>query len=52
MIVICLGRWDHAAGRFFTLTRIYRRGRWTPFCHIKKRYASWLGYWQNPLGHH
>lgn len=48
MIIIRLGRWDYAAGRFFTYTRICWRGQRTPFCRIKKRYASWLGHRQSP----
>lgn len=48
MIIISLGRWFSASGRFFIRTRIYWRGRWTPFCRIRKRYRSWFGYWQKP----
>lgn len=45
MIVLCLGSWNNSAGRFFILTRVRWRGRSTPFCRIRKRYKSWLGYW-------
>lgn len=39
MIIINFGRWNHAAGRFFVLKRIYWKGyKWTPFCRVKKRY--------------
>lgn len=52
MIILRLGQWSHAAGLFFTYTRVYWGGRWTPFCRVKKRYPSWFGYWQNPLERH
>jgi len=52
MITVHLGRWCDAAGPFFALRRIYWRGKWTPFCRIRKRYPSWRGYWQNLIKHH
>jgi len=46
MILLNLGRWGHKGGRFLFWDRIYRKGwHWTPFCHVEKRYRSWLGYW-------
>ena len=46
MILLRWGRWSHCAGRFLIWTRIFVKGyRWTPFCCVRKRYASWLGYW-------
>jgi len=39
MIVISFGRWNSASGHSFVRTRIYWKGyKWTPFCHIRKRY--------------
>lgn len=52
MIVLHLGRWCHASGHFFSLSRIYWRGQWTPFCRVKKRYGSWFGYRQTPPKRH
>jgi hypothetical protein len=46
MIVISFGRWSSASGIWFTRERIYRGGRWTPFCRISWRYKNKLmGFW-------
>ena len=46
MIVIRFGRWSSQAGMFFVCERIYWKGwKWTPFCRVRKRYASWVGFW-------
>ncbi len=45
MIAISFGRWNYAAGIFLTWERLRLKGLWTPFCRIRKRYASWLGFW-------
>jgi hypothetical protein len=47
MVVLSLGKWSTSAGMFFVRERIYLKGRWTPFCRIKKRYATWFGYFKN-----
>ena len=41
MIWFASGIWSHAAGEFFVRTRIYRRGRWTPFVRVRWRHG-WL----------
>jgi hypothetical protein len=47
MLFISFGRWGHKGGRFLVWERIWWRGwRWTPFCRVKKRYDSWLGWWR------
>lgn len=46
MITLGFGKWHSASGIFFVRARIYWRGRWTPFCTIRKRYSSWLGFFQ------
>jgi hypothetical protein len=48
MIWLSLGTWNSKHGHFLTQERIYRGGRWTPFCRVTKRYDSWLGYWKVP----
>ncbi len=45
-MTLSFGLWSSSSGRFFVLTRIYLRGRWTPFCYMRKRYTTWLGYWR------
>jgi hypothetical protein len=45
MIWMSFARWSASAGMFFVFKRIYRKGRWTPFVKVKKRYKTWLGYW-------
>lgn len=41
MIWINLGRFSHRGGRWLFWQRIYWRGwRWTPFCHVEKRYKK------------
>ena len=41
MIVLSLGRWNHAAGRWFIRERIWFRGYiWTPFCRIERRWKN------------
>lgn len=44
---VALGRWNHAAGRWFIRERIWWRGyRWTPFVRVRWRdpypWVSWL----------
>lgn len=49
MIWINFAKWNNSAGRFLTWERVYRKGYiWTPFCHIRKRYNTWLGFWKKP----
>lgn len=38
MILIRLGRWSDAAGRWFKWTRLYWGFHWTPFCRCQLRY--------------
>ncbi len=40
MIVINFGRWSSSSGRWFIRERLYRFGRWTPFCRISLRYLK------------
>jgi len=38
MILPRLGKWSHAAGRWFVWDRIYYKGyKWTPFCKVHRR---------------
>jgi hypothetical protein len=46
MIALNFDTWSSSSGRFFVLTRIYWRCRWTPFCSVRKRYSTWLGFWR------
>ena len=40
-MLIRLGRWDRAAGRWFIWRRIWWGGyRWTPFCRVTLRYVG------------
>lgn len=48
MIWINLDSWNSSHGHFFTRERVYRNGKWTPFCRVRKRYNSWFGYWKKP----
>ena len=44
MIFVALGRWNHAAGRWFARERILWHGyHWTPFVRVRWRYPwnSW-----------
>lgn len=46
MIVLSLGRWDHAAGRWFVRSRIRKDGyKWTPFARIEWRRSDWSNFW-------
>ncbi len=45
MILPRLGSWSGSSGVFLRWERIYWKGHWTPFCHVRRRYRSWLGYW-------
>ena len=38
--------WNSKHGYFLSWRRIYRKGKWTPFCRVGKRYDSWSGYWK------
>jgi hypothetical protein len=38
VILIRFGRWSNSAGDYFIWKRIYWRGKWTPFCWVRKRY--------------
>lgn len=40
MILIRLGRWSEAGGKWFKWERIYIKSKWTPFCKVKKRYIK------------
>ncbi len=44
------GRWSSAAGRFFTWTRIYEDGWWTPWCEVRWRYPEYklTGFFRPP----
>lgn len=49
---VALGRWNHAAGRWFARERIWWRGHcWTPFVKVKWRYPwdSWPRWIANRL---
>ena len=48
MIWLSFDTWNSKHGYFLTQERIYREGKWTPFCHVEKRYDSWLGFWKKP----
>ena len=42
-------KWDSSHGIFFVYERAYIRGyKWTPFIRVRKRYKTWLGYFQGP----
>ncbi len=46
MIFISLKNYKNIGGKFFSYKRIMLNGYlWTPFVIIKKRYKTWLGYW-------
>ncbi len=61
MIAIWFGPWSQAGGIFLKWERLYWRGfygdvpilgtiyinGWTPFCRIRKRYGTWLGFWDS-----
>lgn len=42
-IWIAFGRWSRAAGPRYVRTRIYWRGRWTPFVRVKRRSPGPVG---------
>lgn len=49
MIWISFAKWGGKGGYFLSWRRIYtKKGRWTPFCRIEKRYDSWFEYWKKP----
>ena len=49
MIWINFAEWTGKSGYFLSWRRIYtKKGGWTPFCHVHKRYDSWLGFWKKP----
>jgi hypothetical protein len=46
MLGISFARWSGKHGYFLSWYRIFRRGYiWMPFCRVRKRYSSWLGFW-------
>lgn len=48
MILLNFDTWNSKHGYFLSWRRIYRKGKWTPFCRIGRRYDSWRGYWKKP----
>jgi len=42
MITIRFGRWNNAVTLLFIYTRIYWKGRWTPFCKMRVHWVNVL----------
>jgi hypothetical protein len=42
---LSFARWSSRSGLFLIAERHYLGFRWTPLIFLRKRYKTWLGYW-------